>query len=399
LTQAWNELIAALPGAHILQTYEWGQVKIQNGWRPSYLLWLRSGLDAASPVRFVEATEEELEKNPHEAGEAAAAALLLIRPAGGGLPMSLAYCPRGPLLDWENEVLRRQVLADLAESAGRQGAILLKIDPEVRLGTGIPGTAEAEEDPSGADVTRDLLATGWRSSREQVQFKNTVVLDLTPPPEEILARFKPKMRYNIRLSERKGVVVRSGEPSDIPLLFRLYAETAVRDGFTIRELGYYENAWGIFLKDQRSIEDSDTSRLPAFPAAEALVAEAEGRVLAGIIVYRFARRAWFLFGMSASQDRERMPNHRLQWEAILRMRQAGCTAYDLWGAPDEFIETDPLWGVYRFKEGFQAEISRTIGAWDLPIRPAAYTLYTRLMPKVLDLMRGRGNRRTRQEAA
>jgi peptidoglycan pentaglycine glycine transferase (the first glycine) len=91
-----------------------------------------------------------------------------------------------------------------------------------------------------------------------------------------------------------------------------------------------------------------------------------------------------------------MPNHLLQWEAIRRSKEAGCEVYDLWGAPDKFQEGDPLWGVYRFKEGLGGQVVRTLGAWDLPVRPLLYRLYTQVLPRLIELMRRRGSAKTQQ---
>jgi len=78
-----------------------------------------------------------------------------------------------------------------------------------------------------------------------------------------------------------------------------------------------------------------------------------------------------------------MPTYLLQWEAIRRARAAGCRVYDFWGAPEVFDETDPMWGVYRFKAGFRGQVVRTLGAWDYPARPALYALFVRGVPVVL----------------
>jgi peptidoglycan pentaglycine glycine transferase (the first glycine) len=72
----------------------------------------------------------------------------------------------------------------------------------------------------------------------------------------------------------------------------------------------------------------------------------------------------------------------MQWA-----REQGCATYDLWGAPDVLDESDPLWGVYRFKQGFGGEFVRHIGAWDFPILRSGYWFYTRVMPRVLTAMR------------
>ena len=54
---------------------------------------------------------------------------------------------------------------------------------------------------------------------------------------------KQKTRYNVRLAQKKGVTVRAGTVEDLSMLYRMYAETSVRDGFLIREEGYYQTVW------------------------------------------------------------------------------------------------------------------------------------------------------------
>jgi hypothetical protein len=49
--------------------------------------------------------------------------------------------------------------------------------------------------------------------------------------------------------------------------------------------------------------------------------------------------------------------------------------------------------------GLGGKVIRTAGAWDYPARPQLYVLYTRILPRILDLMRRRGKERARQEAA
>jgi lipid II:glycine glycyltransferase (peptidoglycan interpeptide bridge formation enzyme) len=356
----WNELVAGLPGAHLLQTKEWGMVKMANGWLPAPWAWR------------------------DEQGRVVGAALTLLRSfssAGWLKNLSLLYVPKGPLLDWSDVALRRKALLDLADLARRKGAIFVKIDPDVVVGTGTPGSAEFRDTEVGAGVLQDLRTAGWRFSPDQVQFRNTVWIDLTPDLEHLLAKMKQKTRYNIRLAERKGVMVRAAATSDAPLLYQMYAETAARDDFVIRDRGYYQLLWSTMM-DAGLVEP--------------LIAEVEGEPVAGVVIFRFAGKAWYMQGMSRPAHREKMPNYLLQWEAMQRAKAAGCIAYDLWGAPDEFTESDPMWGVYRFKEGLGGQVVRHIGAWDLPVRPMSYQLYTRLLPRMLGLMRRRGKERTRR---
>jgi lipid II:glycine glycyltransferase (peptidoglycan interpeptide bridge formation enzyme) len=97
-----------------------------------------------------------------------------------------------------------------------------------------------------------------------------------------------------------------------------------------------------------------------------------------------------MYGASNEQERQRMPGYLLQWGAIRWAKAQGCRVYDFWGAPDEFIESDRLWGVWRFKEGFNGEVARFIGAWDYVTRPFWYWVYTAAIPRYLNFLRGRG---------
>jgi lipid II:glycine glycyltransferase (peptidoglycan interpeptide bridge formation enzyme) len=375
---AWNSLIASLPQPHFLQTTEWGSFKRYSGWHPHYLIWEalpdgRCALREISPETLRQKTSMP------------AAAMVLRReiavPGIGGR-LGVLYAPKGPLLDWSNEDLACRVIADLEGFARRQGAIFLKIDPDVPCSTGPGGEGGEQEDHLGPRLVESLKERGWLFSGEQVQFRNTVMLDLSPTEDELLARMKQKTRYNIRLAAKKGVRIRTGKDADIDLLYRMYAETSVRDGFVIRDAGYYRQMWGAFMEAG---------------LAEPLIAEVEGEAVAAIVVFHFAGRAWYLNGMSREAHREKMPNYLLQWEAIRRLKDLSCIQYDLWGAPDVFDESDPMWGVYRFKEGLGGQVVRHIGAWDLPVRPLLYRLYTQALPRLLDILRSRGKAATRRE--
>jgi len=359
---AWNTAIAHLPLAHVLQSWQWGEIKRDVGWQALPQVWR----DAR--------------------GEIQAAALILQRTVRlmGVLPLTVLYIPRGPLLDWSDIRLSQRVLDDLQTFARRRHAIFLKIDPALPVGRGVPGSENAEEDRVGLHWLEDIQDRGWRFSSDQIQFRNTVMIDLAGCEEDWLVRMKQKSRYNIRLAERKGVQIRRGTLDDLGLLYHMYAETSVRDGFVIRNEKYYQTVWKSFMQAGM---------------AEPLIAEVEGQPVAAVFLFSFGNIAWYLYGMSRDLHREKMPNSLLQWQAMRWAAARGCVVYDLWGAPDEFNESDSMWGVFRFKEGLGGEVVRTVGAWDYTFQPLMYTLYTRLLPRWLDILRRRGKKQTRQEVA
>ena len=344
----WDQALARLPNAHALQSWTWGRFKARWGWESLPLAMAVAG----------------------NGWEAVAAAHVLKRWLPR-TPFSVLYVPKGPAFNYRDAALRRDVLAQLEAVARRERAIFIKIDPEVVRSWGVEGERVS---PLGAAVMRDLTARSWRPSDEQIQFRNTVELPLEGTEEQLLAAMKQKTRYNIRLAERKGVVVRPGEPADFPIIAAMYQETAARDGFTVRPAAYYLDGW---------------NALHAAGLAHPLVAEVEGRPVAAVILVRFADRTIYMYGASSNEERERMPNYLLQWEAIRWAKAQGCTVYDMWGAPDNFDESDRMWGVWRFKAGFNGEVVRFIGAWDYPARPLLYRLYTQAIPRYLALLRSR----------
>ncbi len=388
-SKIWNSIISRLPNPHFLQTYEWGQVKAKYGWQPIYVVWSDKSYQS-----YRSDQSDLLDRSDLSDVKAACLILKKTIPMGGmSARLSILYAPKGPLLDWTNETLRNRVLTDLQTFAKKQGAIFLKIDPDLVLGTGVPAGEEDVIDQHGQVVTSELKRRGWRYSSDQIQFKNTVLIDLSPSEEELLARMKQKTRYNIRLAEKKGVILRVGATEDLGMLYRMYAETSARDGFVIRDEGYYKTVWELFMSGR---ESSVVHGPWSAPSAEPLIAEVDGEPVAAIFVFYFAGRAYYVYGMSRDAHREKMPTYLLQWEAMKRARAKGCTVYDLWGAPDVFDESHSMWGVYRFKEGLGGKVVRTLGAWDFAPNPFWYKLYSEVIPRMLDVMRSRSKAKTKQ---
>lgn len=344
----WNAALSVLPFAHVLQTWEWGEFKrATTGWQPMRLAFEREG-------------------------KIVAMASVGIRSVG---PLKVMYISKGPALDYSNPTLVAEVFDHLQKLARHQRAIWLKVDPDVIAATGIPaGDAENPDIPNatGQAVLRSLQTRGWRFSADQVQFRNTITVELSRSEDELLAAMSQNTRRKIRTAEKKGVTVRTATLADLPTLYDLYRMTGERDHFLIRPPDYYKQAWQVFMEAG---------------LAHPLIAEFEGKAIAHVILFHFGSTCWYIYGASANEERDRMPNYLLQWEAIRWAKAHSYTSYDMWGAPNEFNESDSMWGVYEFKRGFRGSVTRYIGAWDYAPYPPLYTAYTQLWPRLLKFMR------------
>ncbi len=342
---AWQAALAELPNPHVLQSWEWGEVKGQTEWHAERLVM--------------------------ESAAGRAAFQFLWRQPLPYLPARIAYVPKGPLLDWAKLDLLDQALAAVEAHARARGCIFVKIDPDVR-----------EDTTTGRLLLHALHRRGWRYSAEQIQFKNTATTDLRAGEEALLAGMKSKWRYNVRLAEKRGITVRAGGAADLPAFYALYAETGARDGFLVRPEAYYRTTWQRFLDAQAD---------DANPAGGALLLAEhpdEDQPLAGLFLLRYAATTWYFYGASSDRRRRDMPNYLLQWAAMQWALAQGCTTYDWWGAPTDLADAgDGMQGVWHFKQGFGAEFQPHIGAWDYVISPVAYRALTESLPYILAGMR------------
>jgi lipid II:glycine glycyltransferase (peptidoglycan interpeptide bridge formation enzyme) len=175
---------------------------------------------------------------------------------------------------------------------------------------------------------------------------------------------KSKTRYNIRLAAKKGVAVSEGQIGDMDAWYALYRETSRRDRIAIHAKSYYAD----LFREARGYGG-------AAPRVMLLLARTEGELLAGNIVILWKKSAIYLTGASSGDKRNFMPTYALQWEAMKAAKDAGCTAYDLYGVPPRPDPDHPMYGLYQFKTGFCEKVLERWGTWDVPFRPVGFRVY------------------------
>jgi lipid II:glycine glycyltransferase (peptidoglycan interpeptide bridge formation enzyme) len=308
--ERWDELVAANPdGGQILQSRAWGEFKRAHRWAPRYLL----------------------------SGDVHSVAVLMLRHQIPGLG-ELGYVPKGPGVNNVDEL--EALLHGLRTRAGR--AFAIKVEPEI--------------EQSDAVVTA-LHRLGLEKARHDVQISRaTIIVDLRPDDDALLASFKPKTRYNIRLAERRGVTVSPVplEPDNIDTMYALMASTRDRAGFTLRSKGYFSGYWRLHA---------------AAGQGQLFFASLGDEVLAGVFATFLGTKAWYKDGGSTKEHSAVMAPHLLQWEVMRWLRARGIESYDLVAVPPatELHPSHPLFGLYRFKSGFSERITEYVGTWDLPI--------------------------------
>lgn len=327
----WNELIVANPnGGHFLESREWGEFKAEWGWKP---------------LRFI------MEDNDNK--KLAIQILKRKTPLGW-----IWYCPKGPNLSSFSANQWHYLLKSLAEIARKNNVLLIKIEPEI---------IETEEEIKKYK-SFDLI-----KSRLDLQFKATTFVNLKKTEDEILAGFKQKTRYNIRLAQKYGITVHEDiSQKGIKVMYNLYEETGNRANFLIRPKEYILSYW-------KKCIDAKLGKI--------FIASLNGKPIAGLFAYHLGKKIWYKDGGSSKDHKEAMAPYALQWHTMQRAKKNGFEIYDMVAVPPlkERNEKSPWWGLYRFKSGFNPNITEFVGCLDLPIKKHSYSIWRKLEPWYLRL--------------
>ncbi|MHB9037045.1 MAG: lipid II:glycine glycyltransferase FemX [Armatimonadota bacterium] len=336
----FNDFVARFETGDLLQSFEWGDLKSRSGWKPVRVYAERNG--------EIVATASLLKKAIPKVGRC------------------IIYAPRGPVLDTRDADLVREFGNYLRETARKHKAILLKIDPPVPV----------DDDVSEANICSvgfvPIAAQGFGGT----QPKCVMQLDLDKSTDELMASFKEKWRYNIRLAGRKGVTVNMDcTKSDLPAFYELLKETCRRDGFLVRGFNYFEDMWDALVP-------AGYMRL--------VLTYHEGKPIAGAIAYLFGDKAMYTYGASSNEQRNVMPNHLMQWTMIQWAKESGCKWYDFRGvSPKKGSGDSHLDGLNRFKEGFSPRFVEYVGEYDMVLSPGFYWLWNVVRPRLQNALKAR----------
>jgi len=324
--ELWEEFQVAQPWAQFLQSWAWGEFRVsQNGKIRRFAL-----VDESD--QWVAAVQFEYRARRFGLG--------------------YWFAARGPIfaptlpVDARREVVMNLCLLLSARQEFCQKTLFWRIEPAAELNS-----------PEGLIPLRFRRAPSMNPS-------STVLLDMSPSVDVLLAQMHEKTRYNIRLAERKGVQIRvASTPKDVEAFLTLMDETAKRDGFVQHSHAYLEATYR-FLQEKGF--------------AQIRMAEWNGKLLSANFEVLYGDTMTYLHGASSSTDRNVMAPFALHWNAIQDAKTRGFRLYDFWGAnPQSKAMPDfkPSWeGISRFKQGWGGVRTNVVGTWDMPLHVVMYRL-------------------------
>lgn len=310
----WDEAVNGHAYGHPLQSWGWGEVKRATGWR-AHRLAVYDG-----------------------AGFRAGAQMLTRR--FPGVPFTMTYVPRGPIIAPDDAEALRELALGLRHHARGQHSIFCKVDPAWL-----------------ADTAHALVAAGFRSSRDSVQVTDTYTIDLRQTEDAILANMRSKTRQYIRKGEREQTAIaRDTTGAYLAACYGIYQETARRAGFGLHPKHYYDDLFRLYPAERQYL----------------YVALREGTPLSFLWMVCAGRTAVEFYGGVADAGQELKSNYVLKWHAIQAMKTAGYAVYDLNGRVNE--------GIAQFKQGFGPAETTWVGPYDAVYHPVLYAAWERGLP-------------------
>src|ERR1700736_206207 len=176
--EQWNGFLTSQPCGHLLQSYEWGELNQYLGGR-----FYRLG--AVENERMVGAMLLTVTRVPIPVP---------------GLHFHWLYCSRGPTVDRPDSPALAALIESAHRIALREHVVVLRLEPNI-----------ADDDPDLDVWMRAYQTLGFSTNPISVHGRRSWVLDIRPSAEELLANFKMTWRQNVRIAERKGVIVREAK--------------------------------------------------------------------------------------------------------------------------------------------------------------------------------------------
>jgi len=266
------------------------------------------------------------------------------------LPLSnnFLYIPEASASDINGNQI--ELLKDLAK---KQNSIFLRLEMIDRFGD---------------NAKKILESMGFVPAFEQIQPKWRQIVDLKPTRGSILAAMKQKGRYNMKLAEKKGVIIKQlvldGKSPDqerfLRNMYALYNNTVKREKIGGRSFDYFEKMVEAF---------SSTNYLSVY------IAYYNNKPLAGALISFYEGVASYLYGGSSSENREVMAPYLMHWQIMMDAKERGCESYDLIGRAKPGDETSSWAGLTRFKEQFGGEAVEILGSFDFIAKPLFYKMF------------------------
>ena len=413
------------PKSHFLQSYAWGELsKVKKNLTPYYL-----GL--IDEKKNIVATALLLQKH---------------------LPLNYCYfhCPRGYVIDYENEELLAEMTKQIIKFAKSKKAIFVKIDPDLIY----KDYNYLDEEQSLPYDTNKIFETlkklgykhqGFTKNFETMQPRYTFRIDLNQSLEEIESHFSKTTKQRIAKAKKLDTYVEIGTEKDLKEFYHLMTLTETRKDFVSYNEDYYNTLYDILnggenskatlflgkvdinrtikkikenlkqVNNQISILPIDNLSKSAKNKLNELTKQKDNYnqeikkyeeykkeygnnlTLSAHMIVEYRDKAWVLYAGNHNILTETYVNYYTYEEHIKYCKEKGLKVYDQFGTIGDLSKDNPRFGLHEFKKKFGGDYIEFLGEFDYVTNKLMYFIFTKLVPFYRKMIRNKSKKEIENE--
>ncbi|MBR1386132.1 MAG: peptidoglycan bridge formation glycyltransferase FemA/FemB family protein [Bacilli bacterium] len=341
------------------------------------------------------------------------------------------YAPRGFLIDYDDKDTLKFFTDELKKYIKCHKGFMLTIDPNVIYRVRSSEGEIINDDKEKNDVLVNNLKElgykhfGFNKYLESLQVRWEYRLKLDRPYEEISKNFSKSTRKNIESCYKKGLLVRKGAIEDLPSMEKIFESTSKRKDFFYRSLDYYQkmykhmhelmtiyiaylnpdiyyNHTKDLLNDEKKNNDEILKKMETSCVGNKLLHQKEvsdnliekykeelekakqfkkeypnGKDVGVLLSMKSGDEYLTLSSGLLEEYKNFTPKYALYDSHIKDAYEMGYKYVDFYGITGDFEKTNPYYGIYEFKKGFNGNVVELVGQFSLKVT-SFYNFYNLL---------------------
>ena len=341
----------------------------------------------------------------------------------------IAYAPRGILYNYENEEELEELVKKLKKVLGKQGFMLLRIDPYIPLTIRDAEGNTMNFNNKGTQIIENIKKAGFEYKGKTLNFETEkprweALVLLQRDLREIFAKLDKRTRNKIRRASNNGIEIIKDTNRNVNNLYNFINKKEKRplsfykkmcESYETNVEIYYAklNTESFLINSRRSYEkeveynnnlaekiqemnindkernnylnkkmESDklitSYKNSLLQSTDLLKANPDGLIIAGAMIIKYDNAA-YLFAEGFDDEFNYLnPTYLIKWQLINDYNNQGLKYLNLNGISGDFENQKEYSNLNESKLGFNATVTEYIGEFDIILNNFSYNWYKKL---------------------
>lgn len=344
----------------------------------------------------------------------------------------VAYAPRGILANYENQSILEEMVEALKKTLGKQGFMLLRMDPYIPLTIRDTEGNIINFNNKGNEIIDNLKKVGFSYKGKNNAFENEkprweAIVILQRDIREIYAKLDKRTRSKLRKASNSGVKIIKDEQKRVNKIYEfagkkdkrsinyyrelcrnfdedidIYYAVLTTDTFVITSRRNYEKEQEYNAQLAEKIQDMSLNpkerelylnkkmesdklitsyKNSLLKSTDLLKENPEGIIIAAAMVIKYDNVAYLISEGIDESYGYLNANYLLKWQLISDFNELGYKYVNLNAVVGEFEKRTKYDGLNESKNGFSTTLTEYIGEFDIVLNSFSYNLYNKMNNK------------------